>query len=259
MVQRFDGLAERYHRYRPGYPTAAVAAIAAVCREVEAEAPLLLDVGAGTGIGTRALAEALGPGWRLVGIEPSDDMRRTAVAQSAASKNISFQSGAAEALPFDDNSVGAMLVAQALHWFDRPVFYKQAGRLLVSGGGLFVLFNDRDPQARLFQDFEALMEREVAGYSRDYRQFDYAGELGGLSWCVGVESHEFRWNWRLPLSGFSGLMLSRSMAKPWIEAAGEAVVGRELEAFAAAFADGDQIELPYITRLVMARKRRRES
>lgn len=256
MAQRFDGLAERYHRHRPGYPAAALAAIVGLCREVESQAPLLIDVGAGTGISTRALAEALGPEWRLVGIEPSDDMRRTAVAQSAALRNVSFQSGAAEALPFDDGSVGGLLVAQALHWFDRPAFYKEAGRLLAPGGGLFILFNDRDPDARLFQRFEDLMEREVPGYSRDYRQFDYAGEVGSLNWSAGAESHEFRWNWRLPLSGFSGLMLSRSMAKPWVEAVGEAAAARALEDFARGFVDGDEIELPYVTRLVITRKRR---
>lgn len=259
MAQRFDGLAERYHRHRPGYPAAALAAIVEVCREVEAQAPLLLDVGAGTGISTRALAELLGPDWRLVGIEPSDDMRRTAIAQSAALKNVSFQSGAAEALPFDDNGVGGVLVAQALHWFDRPAFYKEAGRLLAPGGGIFVLFNDRDPGARLFQEYEDLMEREVPGYSRDYRQFDYAGELAGLAWCAGIESHEHRWTWRLPLEGFSGLMLSRSMAKPWVEAVGEAAAASVLEAFAAPFADGDAIDLPYVTRLAIARKRRPET
>lgn len=258
MAEGYDGLAERYHRYRPGYPEAALAAIAGVCRQVAAQAPLLIDVGAGTGISTRALAEVLGPDWRLVGVEPSDDMRRTAVAQSAALKNVSFQSGAAEALPFDSNSAGGLLVAQALHWFDRPMFYKEAGRLLTPGGGLFVLFNDRDPEARLFREFEDLMEREVPGYSRDYRQFDYAGELGGLGWCAGVQARDFRWNWRLPIAGFSGLMLSRSLAKPWVEAVGETAAARVLEDFVAAFADGDAVELPYVTRLAIARKRRPE-
>lgn len=255
-MARFDGLAERYDRHRPSYPEAALAAIVAACREVEAVAPLLLDVGAGTGIGTRALAERLGPGWRFVGVEPSDDMRQTATARSAALKNVSFQAGAAEALPFDDGSVGGILVAQALHWFDRPAFYQEAGRLLVPGGGLFVIFNDRDDETELFRRYEDLMERVVPDYSRDYRSFDYPGEIGGLAWTDGAESRTFRWRWRMPLSDFSGLMMSRSMAKPWVERVGEAEAARELESFAAGYADAGEIELPYVTRLVIALKLR---
>jgi ubiquinone/menaquinone biosynthesis C-methylase UbiE len=251
---RFDGLAERYARHRPGYPEAALDAMVRACGALEATAPFLLDVGAGTGISTRALAERLGADWRFVGVEPSDDMRRTAVAQSAAFRNLSFQSGAAEALPFDDGEVGAILVAQALHWFDRPVFYDEARRLLAPGGVLMVLFNDRDPSARLFQEFEDLMEREVTGYSRDYRSFDYAGELEALGWTAEVAFDKFGWNWRVSYADFAGLMLSRSMAKPWVERAGETEVARALEAFIAGHGDGERVDLPYVTHLAIARK-----
>jgi ubiquinone/menaquinone biosynthesis C-methylase UbiE len=226
-----------------------------VCREVEPLAPFLLDVGAGTGISTRALADVLGPDWRFVGVEPSDDMRRTAQAQSAAYRNIAFQSGAAEALPFEAGEIGAILVAQALHWFDRPAFYHEAERLLAPGGALFVLFNDRDDRTTLFQAFEDLMERETPGYSRTYRQFDYAGELRALPWVAAAELREYTWTWRLPYEGFTGLMLSRSMAKPWVEKAGEEAVAEAFDAFIAGYGDGETVELPYVTRLAIARKR----
>ena len=253
--QRFDGLAELYARHRPSYPEAALAALVAACREVEARAPFLIDVGAGTGIATRALADVLGPDWRFVGIEPSDDMRRTAVAQSAAYRNVSFQSGAAEALPFADGEVGAIMVAQALHWFDRPAFYHEAERLLAPGGPLFVVFNDRDERSKLFQAFEDLMERETPGYNRGYRRFDYIGELKALPWVGSAELNVFTWTWRLPYDGFVGLMLSRSMAKPWVEKAGKAEVARAFADFIAPYGDGETVELPYLTRLAIARKR----
>jgi len=253
---RFDGLAERYARHRPSYPEAALDAMAAACAEIEGAARFLLDVGAGTGIATRAMAERLGPDWRFVGVEPSDDMRRIAVAQSAAFRNLSFQSGAAEALPFDDGEATAVLVAQALHWFDRPVFYDEARRLLTPGGVLMVLFNDRDASADLFREFEDLMERHVPDYNRDYRSFDYAGEMDALDWTEAVTFDEFRWNWRVSYQDFAGLMLSRSMAKPWVERDGEEAVGAAFEAFIAGHGQDGSVDLPYLTHLAIARKRR---
>ena len=255
MGSRFDGLAERYQRYRPRYPKPALDRIAQACHELSDSNPVLLDVGAGTGISSRALARALGGAWRIVGIEPSADMRETAIRDSVELGHVEFVDGTAEALPSRDGDTSAVTVAQALHWFDRPAFYREVGRVLSPAGILVVLFNDRDGAAPIFQAFEDLMERQVPGYSRGYRQFDYEAEIRALGWTSGVDAIDFTWCWRLSLADFAGLMLSRSYAKPWLHRDGEQAASRHLQAFAQDYAESDMLSLPYITRLVIVKKR----
>jgi SAM-dependent methyltransferase len=52
--------------------------------------------------------------------------------------------GVAETLPLADQSVDAVIVAQAFHWFDAPVALEEIHRVLVDGGRLGVLWNERD-------------------------------------------------------------------------------------------------------------------
>jgi SAM-dependent methyltransferase len=145
--------------------------------------------------------------------------------------------------------------AQALHWFDRPAFYAEVGRVLVPGGFLFVLYNDRDPDAPLIREFEALMEGEIPDYSRHYRSFDYPAELAGLSWAIEATSNRFKWVWRLAPEDFAELMLSRSLAKPWTRAVGEAEARARLTALARSHGAADgSVLLPYFTRLAQARR-----
>lgn len=255
MSGRFDGLAERYRRYRPGYREAAMAVIGAACRAAGFADRSALDVGAGTGIATRALAAALDPGWRLLAVEPGLDMRQTAARELRAEPNISVLDGAAEALPAADGSIAVVQTAQALHWFDRPAFYAEAGRVLVPDGFLFVLYNDRDPESAPVRDLDALMEREMPGYSRRYRSFDYPAELTRLAWAAETANHRFAWVRRLTPEDFAELMLSRSLAKPWTAAVGEAEARRQLIDLARRHAGADGIvRQPYVTRLALARR-----
>ena len=48
-TQRYDRVAEQYHRYRPLYPDALISHLAKIVGEVP-EADVVVDVGAGTGI-----------------------------------------------------------------------------------------------------------------------------------------------------------------------------------------------------------------
>lgn len=52
--------------------------------------------------------------------------------------------GTAENLPFDDGSIDLITVAQAFHWFDHDRALFEFNRVLVSGGGLCLIWNERD-------------------------------------------------------------------------------------------------------------------
>lgn len=172
-ADRFSSGAARYDRFRPVYPREILAAVV----EAVATAPDIgpvADVGAGTGIFTRQLAQAL-PGLDVVGIEPSAAMRR----EAERSGGPRYVDGAAEALPFAAASVRGLTAAAAAHWFDRPRFYAEAARVLAPGGVLAILDYPRDlqgsPAAAATEEFLIRY-----GEGRAYQRPDYAGELALL-------------------------------------------------------------------------------
>lgn len=253
-VAAFDGLGAAYSRFRPGYPEALLAQVVALW-EGRAAPAVALDVGAGTGISTRAWAEALNARWHVVGLEPNQDM----LAQATVSKRgavVDYRLGQAEALPFDDATFGIVSAAQAVHWFDRPQFYVEAARVLAPGGLLVVVNNDRDldgegPMAQA----EALLERDMPGYSRYYRAIDFEAELGALDWPERVLRFEETWLRPMTPEDFAGVMLSRSKSKPFVARHGRKEAEAQLAALCAPALDAEgQVPIRYRTRATVALK-----
>lgn len=132
----FARASEEYERGRPGYPEAAVALLAAELGI--GPGSTVVDLAAGTGKLTRSLPPL---GARVIAIEPIAEMR----AQLArAVPGVQALRGSAEALPLQDASVDAVLVAQAFHWFDAAAAAAEIARVLAPGGGLGVLRNQWD-------------------------------------------------------------------------------------------------------------------
>lgn len=133
LAQSFRLIGADYHRYRPGFPDAAAAAI--LPRRVDA----VLDLGAGTGKFTGLLA---GRARRVYAVEPSEQMLAVLRATLPA---VDARIGSAEHIPLADASVDAVTVAQAFHWFDRDPACAEIARVLRAGGVLGMLWNDADP------------------------------------------------------------------------------------------------------------------
>jgi SAM-dependent methyltransferase len=144
-VTRFSGLADVYDRYRPRYPSLAIAAIL----EGLAPQPTAIDIGAGTGISTRALAEA---GAHAIAIEPNDEMRAFAVASG-----LDARSGSATATGLADRCADLVTSFQAFHWFASAEALAEFRRLLRPAGRVALVWNERDrndPFARTFREIE---------------------------------------------------------------------------------------------------------
>lgn len=125
-----------YDHGRPGYAPEAIAALASTFHLGPGTA--VLDLGAGTGKLTRQL---LGTGARVMAVEPIAEMRERF---SQVLPGVPVFAGSAEAIPPPAGSVDLIVVGQAWHWFDGPVAQAEAGRVLVAGGGLALLWNDYD-------------------------------------------------------------------------------------------------------------------
>ena len=131
----FAAGAEVYQRSRPDYPAAALEWLT---RELALGAGPVLEVAAGTGKLTRQL-RPLAP--HLVAVEPVAAMRRVL---SESLPGVSVVGGRAEALPFRSAWAGAAMVGQAFHWFDGRAALAELHRVLWPGGGLGLLWNQRD-------------------------------------------------------------------------------------------------------------------
>lgn len=144
-TNKFTGLGEVYARSRPGYPAALMDLLAARVNASAAEAgvtaaPVVADVGAGTGKLTAAL---LGRGWTTVAVEPNDDMRAALSATIGASDDLTVVAAPAEQTSLADSSVSLVTVAQAFHWFDIPAFRAECQRILRPGGQVALIWNFR--------------------------------------------------------------------------------------------------------------------
>ena len=109
----------------------------------------VLDLAAGTGKLTRLLAQ-LSPD--VVAVEPVDAMRERLV---ETLPGVTALAGTAESIPLEDESVDAVTVGQAFHWFDGDAALAEIHRVLRPEGLLALLWNRRvedDPVNRAIDE-----------------------------------------------------------------------------------------------------------
>jgi SAM-dependent methyltransferase len=146
----FAPTTELYEKFRPEYPEAAVDVLV---RELGvARGRIVVDVGAGTGKLTRALART---GATVIAVEPLAQMRER-LAESVPLA-VPFE-GTAERMALKDGSAHAITVAQAFHWFDGDRALAEFHRVLVPGGRLGLIWNVRDRRVGWVAAFDALVD-----------------------------------------------------------------------------------------------------
>ena len=119
------GFAARYDRFRPRPPAVLVDTL---CRYARVERPtLVVDLGAGTGLSTRAwVARAE----RIVGIEPNSAM----VAEAARDDAVEYRQAFAQETGLEDGCADIVTCSQSLHWMEPKPTFAEAARILRPGG-----------------------------------------------------------------------------------------------------------------------------
>lgn len=147
--ERFSDRAEDYAKYRPSYPSEAIDWILEGLEEPNRL--IAADIGAGTGISSRLLAER---GVRVIAIEPNAAMRQAATPHPL----IRFEDGNAEATRLENNSVDLVTCFQAFHWFNPEPTLKEFARILKPGGRLAAVWNNRDRSDRFTAEYSKLTQ-----------------------------------------------------------------------------------------------------
>lgn len=201
----FTGLASVYSEHRPTYPREAIQWI---LHELPAS-PRVADIGCGTGISTRLLAET---GAQVTGIDPNLDMLNEARSLSCDDPSIEYRTGTGECTGLESDSVDAVVCAQSFHWFDARSALREFHRVLRPGGRLALMWNIKTESDPFSAHFTRLMRAaQVDAESRGLRvpsEREADPALGGF--FTKVRRREFDNPQSLDLPGVLGRARSAS-------------------------------------------------
>jgi ubiquinone/menaquinone biosynthesis C-methylase UbiE len=230
----FGPAAADYERARPSYPPESLE----ILRRELGVGPgtRVCDLAAGTGKLTRLLVAT---GADVVAVEPVPGMREQL---SEVLPDIDVLDGTAEAIPFDDDSIDVVTVAQAFHWFKFDEALAEIRRVLRPGGGLAILFNQRDDRHAWVKTWNDVIEWHSRRISY-YQTTDWTEVLGSGGFTeIGHATVE----WTQTLS--RDLLASRVRSVSYI-AESSAEVQQDYVDRVLALAEGfdETFPLPYVT------------
>lgn len=240
-LARFCDRAPDYAKYRPSYPTAAIDII---LEGMKTQSPIIAaDVGAGTGISSRLLAER---GVRVLAIEPNADMRQAA----APHPLVEFSQGTAEATGLHDASVDLVTCFQSFHWFNPEPTLLEFNRILKPSGRLAAVWNEWDKNDDFTANYIHLVE--TASNSPPNQKYRTTVESLASYHLVDIKHYVFPYKQDVDLTGLIGLTQSHSI----IPRSGEVLqqLISDLQQLHAQFCDErGMVSLLYSTSLFLAK------
>jgi SAM-dependent methyltransferase len=188
-----------YDASRPDYPESAINYFASVFDTgIETRA---LDLGAGTGIFTRQMLPHVGT---MTAVDPSASMREALL---ASTPEVQVLDGSDISIPVSDGNIDVVFVAQAFHWFDEMRALEEIRRVLVSGGGLGLIWNERDESEEWVRELSHAMEwdtRQPYDVGKDFTAVIASGPF------IDVERVSFSHSQTLSREGLYQRVLSTS-------------------------------------------------
>ncbi|WP_413163060.1 class I SAM-dependent methyltransferase [Capilliphycus salinus ALCB114379] len=160
-LTRFSSRATEYAQYRPTYPPEVIAQILEGWSNISTI--VAADLGAGTGISSRLLADR---GVRVLAVEPNEAMRQEATPHP----RIEWRNGTAEATKLANQSVDLVTAFQAFHWFNPSPTLEEFCRILKPDGRVAIVWNHRNRKDEFTQEFSQVLKQASKSRSWEYEK-----------------------------------------------------------------------------------------
>lgn len=157
----FQGKAHLYAKYRPQYSKQYVRFLQEglnLCSD-----STVADVGAGTGIHTKIIAEITD---KVFAIEPDAEMLQECQLLLGSERRVKMVQGTAEDTGLATACIDYITVAQAFHLFDRDKSLNEFKRVLRPSGKLVLVWNSKEHDNDLFYDNEEVIKKYCPNYCR---------------------------------------------------------------------------------------------
>lgn len=154
----FDRAGDSYERGRPEYPQEAIDFLIETLQI--SPTSFVLDLGAGTGKFTKLLNRSKAT---VIAVEPVEGMIRKF---QSLYPDIKVLKGSAEDIPLENNTVDAVIAAQAFHWFNGPSALKEIHRVLKPNGKLGLIWNVRDESISWIAELTKIIDPHEGGAPR---------------------------------------------------------------------------------------------
>lgn len=158
----FGVISENYDSARLSYPEEVIDFCLSFVKE---ESSSILDLGCGTGISTRQLAER---GKSIVGCDK--DQKMIEIAFKYPAKNISYVVAVAEELPFGEEKFDLVTAFGAFHWFANEKALSEIKKVLRRGGAFCVV--NKNDIGNFKQDYKNILKdvlkRDLPNIKKDY-------------------------------------------------------------------------------------------
>jgi SAM-dependent methyltransferase len=186
LSRSFGAVADDYDRLRSGPSAAALDWL------LPTDANGVLEIGAGTGILTRLIAERVG---HVTAVEPDERMRAVL---AASDPRIEVLAGQAEEIPAGSSSVDVVIAQSAWHWVDESRAIPEVARVLRHGGRLSLVWTGPDRSVDWMRSlwaggiiFSPEEKRDEDG--RRKRRHLVSVDAGGDSPFLAPETKLFQW------------------------------------------------------------------
>jgi SAM-dependent methyltransferase len=241
----FGAIADDYDRLRPRPAAAAVDWL------LPDNCQVAVDVGAGTGLLTRALADRV---TQVTAVEPDPRMRAVLRVRSPG---VRVLAGTGEAIPLPDAGVDGVFVSSAWHWMDPGRAVPEIARVLRDGGRFGVIWTSRDRESGWLRDLDLARSGSTAGPGARARRGHHEVELPGGAPFTGIEARSFAFTRAMTIDDFVGMYATTSRlitASPQDRAA---ELARARASLRERFPDAAQIDVPMRSRCWRADRLRR--